>query len=122
MFSALAPRVLHQSASLLWYLNLNSRDDCQVTEKFRGDFATLAGSIVCESEKLITLGDEVAEACTEKTLKKVLTVSYVEHIVTSCLPIQALQQENLPKIEPICKQFKLLMKVMEPSHEEQGKQ
>ena len=40
---------------------------------------------------------------------------------TLYLPLQALQQENLPKIEPISKQFKLLMKVMEPSHEEQGK-
>lgn len=29
--------------------------------------------------------------------------------------------ENLPKIEPITQQFKLLIKVMESSHEEQGK-
>ena len=34
--------------------------------------------------------------------------------------MQALQRENLPKIEPISKQLKLLMKVMEPSHEVQG--
>ena len=34
--------------------------------------------------------------------------------------MQALKHENLPKIEPITKQFKLLMKVTESSHEEQG--
>ena len=36
--------------------------------------------------------------------------------------MQALQQENLPKIEPITKQFKLLMKVQTESsqHEEPG--
>ena len=49
----------------------NFRDDHQDAEIIRDDFAALAGSIVCESEKLITLGDEVAEACTEETLKKV---------------------------------------------------
>jgi hypothetical protein len=48
------------------------RDDHQDEKIIREDFATLAGSIVCESEKLITLGDEVAEACTEETLKKVM--------------------------------------------------
>lgn len=58
----------------MWYLNLDFRDDHQDTEKVQ-DFATLAGSIVCESEKLITIGDEVAEACTEETLKKVMTGS-----------------------------------------------
>lgn len=59
----------------MWYLNLDFRDDHQDIEKIREDFATLAGSIVCESEKLITIGDEVAEACTEETLKKVMTGS-----------------------------------------------
>ena len=49
----------------------NFRDDHQDAEIIQDDFAALAGSIVCESEKLITLGDEVAEACTEETLKKV---------------------------------------------------
>ena len=34
--------------------------------------------------------------------------------------MQALQQENLPKIEPITKQFKLLMRVAESSQEQQG--
>ena len=32
--------------------------------------------------------------------------------------MQALQQENLPKIEPITKQFKLLKKVAESSQEQ----
>ena len=55
----------------MWYLNLGFRDDHQGAEIIRDDFAVLAGSIVCESEKLITIGYEVAEACTEETLKKV---------------------------------------------------
>ena len=52
-------------------MNLGFRDDNQDAEIIQDDFATLAGSIVSESEKLMTLGDEVAEACTEETLKKV---------------------------------------------------
>ena len=35
------------------------------------DFARLAGIIVSESKKLIDIGDEIAKACTEETLKKV---------------------------------------------------
>ena len=34
--------------------------------------------------------------------------------------LQALVHESLPKIEVITQQFKLLMKVMESFHEEQG--
>ena len=52
-------------------IKLDFRDDHQDAEIIQDDFATLAGSIVSESEKLIILGDEVAEACTEETLKKV---------------------------------------------------
>ena len=51
--------------------NLDFRDDHH-NEKIRKDFATLADCIVCECEKLITLGHQVAEACTEETLKKVM--------------------------------------------------
>ena len=54
---------------------MDFRDDHQDAEIIQDDFATLAGSIVSESEKLITLGDEVAEACTEETLKKVILLS-----------------------------------------------
>ena len=61
---------------------------------------------MCESEKLIILGDEVAEACTEETLKKVM--KYWDPVRISS------------KIEPISKQFKLLMRVMEPSHAVHG--
>ena len=52
-------------------LFFDHRDDHQNVHKYREDFATLAGSIVCESEKLIAIGEEVAEACTEETLKNV---------------------------------------------------
>ena len=38
---------------------------------YRENFATLASSIVCESEKLASLGEEVAHACMEDGLKKV---------------------------------------------------
>ena len=41
-------------------------------EKHREDIAILGGSIIRESEELIAIGDEVAKACTEATLKKVL--------------------------------------------------
>ena len=58
-------------------LNLNFRDDYQGTEIIRDDFAALAESIVCESEKLITVGDEVANVCTNEILKKVLIGSKV---------------------------------------------
>ena len=40
-------------------------------QEYRDDFAALAGSIVCESERLIAIGEEVAEACLEEKLKKV---------------------------------------------------
>ena len=69
-------------------LNLNFRDDYQDTDIIRDDFAALAGSIVCESEKLIALGDEVANACTEETLKKVLYYYHKGYqiILTPCKP------------------------------------
>ena len=38
------------------------------------EFVALAGKIVSESDELNTKGDEVAEACTEKTLKKVISL------------------------------------------------
>ena len=43
---------------------------------YREKFAVLAGSIVCESMKLTTLGEEVAQACTEEGLKKVINRHY----------------------------------------------
>ena len=104
-------------------LFIHIRDDYQNMHKYREDFVALAGSIVCESEKLIAIGEEVAEACMEETLKNVnfsqtAHVIYCDQYVFNTL--QALVHENLPKIEPITQQFKLLMKVMESSHEEQG--
>ena len=47
------------------------RDDYQNIHKYREDFAALAGIIVCESKKLIAIGEEVAEVCTKETLKNV---------------------------------------------------
>ena len=38
------------------------------------EFVALAGSIVSESDELNAKGNEVAEACTEKTLKKVMSL------------------------------------------------
>lgn len=38
----------------------------------RQKFSDLTSSIVCESERLTAIGDEVAEACTEERLKMVL--------------------------------------------------
>ena len=58
-------------------LNLNFRDNYQDTDIIRDDFAALAESIVCESEKLITVGHEVANVCTNEILKKVLIRSKV---------------------------------------------
>ena len=49
---------------------MKPRDNYQDMDKER-DFAKLAGIIVTESKKLNDLGDEVAKACTEETLKKV---------------------------------------------------
>ncbi len=49
------------------------RDQEKDVKQYREDFSTLAGGIVCESEKLTTIGVEVAEACTEETLKVVNT-------------------------------------------------
>ena len=66
---------------------ISCRDDNQDdAENFREDFATLAGSIVCESEKLITIGVEVAEACTKETLKRVMTGSLISALL-SCIVI-----------------------------------
>ena len=49
----------------------NSREEHQDMKMYRENFATLASSIVCESEKLASLGEEVAHACVEEGLKKV---------------------------------------------------
>ena len=62
-------------------LILDFRDDYQDAEIVRDDFAVLAGSIVYESDKLITIGLEVANVCTNKTLKKVMTGSKVNEYI-----------------------------------------
>jgi hypothetical protein len=63
---------------------LDFKDDHQDTEIVRDNFATLAGSIVCESEKLITLGDEVATACTRETLKNVMMTGSSRYTSSDC--------------------------------------
>lgn len=55
--------------------------------RYREDFAALAGSIVCESEKLIAIGEEVAEACAEETLKNVNFCSFVDIALSSIIVI-----------------------------------
>ena len=75
------------SVLIEWCLDFDFRDHYQDVDKYREDFAAFAGSIVCESEKLITIGDEVAEACTEETLKKVLVECY-HHIISICVCVQ----------------------------------
>ena len=52
------------------------REEHQDMKTYREKFAALAGSIVCESTKLTTLGQEVAQACTEEGLKKVTNRHY----------------------------------------------
>ena len=78
-------------------MNLGFRDDHQGAEIIRDDFATLACSIVCESEKLIALGDEVAEACTEETLKRVyiiiMDIAY-QIILTPCKTVGSTTRES----------------------------
>ena len=88
-------------------LILDFRDDYQDAEIVRDDFAVLAGSIVYESDKLITIGLEVANVCTNKTLKKVMIGSkvdeYIYHIrsIRRCSRIVAAPPDVLKEIVAI---------------------
>lgn len=56
---------------MLILVYLDYRQDMKINKE---EFVALAGRIVSESDELNTKGDEVAEACTEKTLKKVISL------------------------------------------------